>query len=395
MNDAATKSGPTVLVLADYFYPGFRAGGPIKSLKLMIERLGDVNFKVITRDRDLGNLAPYPESLLLHPSSHSNLVSVDYVDTTGILGKVRLVQAIRTSESDLLYLNSFWSPFFSQIPLLLVLFKIIPRQAILISPRGELAVSARSQSALKKAFVGGVAKRLYSRLPIVWHATSPSEASDIESYWQNANVKTVPNFSGQVERGVTGHAMANPPKCLFVSRVSPKKNLWHAIKAISLTSSATLDVIGPLEDANYVVRCQDLVSELGLTNRVRFLGERPPEELDQLYGKYDIFLFPTYNENHGHVITEALSHGLPVLCSSQTPWTNQLNKLGLVTPEPEDAQGFADEIESMRALPLDSYLELRRLCALFMTELAAEQNEKCATGMNDLVFSAALGRGTK
>src|SRR5208337_4230864 len=50
-----------ILCFASYFLPGFRAGGPIRSLQRSIETLeADFEFSVVTRDRDLGVDAPYP-----------------------------------------------------------------------------------------------------------------------------------------------------------------------------------------------------------------------------------------------------------------------------------------------------------------------------------------------
>ena len=54
---------PRVLILADYFLPGFRAGGPIRSLANLVEQLGDeFHFRIITRDRDFGERQAYSDT---------------------------------------------------------------------------------------------------------------------------------------------------------------------------------------------------------------------------------------------------------------------------------------------------------------------------------------------
>ena len=66
MTDELLKDGGStpsdharVLVLADYYLPGFKAGGPIRSLANMVDRLGDeFAFKIVTRDRDAGDQRP-------------------------------------------------------------------------------------------------------------------------------------------------------------------------------------------------------------------------------------------------------------------------------------------------------------------------------------------------
>src|SRR5215813_4412202 len=50
-----------VLVFADYYLPGFKAGGPIRTLANIMEQLGDeFEFRIVTRDRDYGDRSPYP-----------------------------------------------------------------------------------------------------------------------------------------------------------------------------------------------------------------------------------------------------------------------------------------------------------------------------------------------
>ena len=49
-----------ILITCDYYLPGWKAGGPIRSLSALVEYLGDeFQFKVITRDRDFGDSKPY------------------------------------------------------------------------------------------------------------------------------------------------------------------------------------------------------------------------------------------------------------------------------------------------------------------------------------------------
>ena len=53
-----------------------------------------------------------------------------------------------------------------------------------------------------------------------------------------------------------------------------------------------------------------------------FLGSIPHTQLPEHYSNSDIFCLPTLHENYGHVIIEALSYGLPVIISNNTPWKN-------------------------------------------------------------------------
>ena len=51
-----------VLVCIGYYLPGFKSGGPVRSMANMVAHLvDDVQFYIVTSDRDLGDDSPYPE----------------------------------------------------------------------------------------------------------------------------------------------------------------------------------------------------------------------------------------------------------------------------------------------------------------------------------------------
>jgi hypothetical protein len=52
----------TILTSVGYYLPGYKAGGPIRTLANMVGRLGDeFQFKIVTADRDFDDTKPYPE----------------------------------------------------------------------------------------------------------------------------------------------------------------------------------------------------------------------------------------------------------------------------------------------------------------------------------------------
>ena len=51
-----------ILIFIDWYIPAFKAGGPIRSVFNIVTQLSDVfEFYIITGDRDLGDLIPYPD----------------------------------------------------------------------------------------------------------------------------------------------------------------------------------------------------------------------------------------------------------------------------------------------------------------------------------------------
>jgi len=138
-----------VLVLAPYFVPGFKAGGPVRSVSNIIEGLGsEFEFYVLTKDRDLGDAKAYTHV------SHGDWQEVGYARVRylapGELGPRTLRRAMMQVDYDVVYLNSFFSLWSSIVPLILRRLALLPRKPVLLAPRGEFSQGAIALKALKK-----------------------------------------------------------------------------------------------------------------------------------------------------------------------------------------------------------------------------------------------------
>src|SRR5262249_32006310 len=124
-SEGGTKSKREILVLADYYLPGFKAGGPIRCLANIVAGLGDeFAFKVVTRDRDYGDGAPYPGIV---PNAWHSLGKARVLHLSpGNLNARTLRRVISESNSPVVYLNSFFSPFFTLRTLLLRWARALP-----------------------------------------------------------------------------------------------------------------------------------------------------------------------------------------------------------------------------------------------------------------------------
>ena len=125
---------PRVLVTADHYLPGFRAGGPIRTLSNLVEQLGaEYEFWIVTRDRDLGDDAPYAGIVpgRWHPLDAARVYHAAPQD----LAPAALARLLAATPADLLYLNSFFSPRMSILPLLLRRLGRIPQWPVVLAPR--------------------------------------------------------------------------------------------------------------------------------------------------------------------------------------------------------------------------------------------------------------------
>jgi phosphatidylinositol alpha-1,6-mannosyltransferase len=105
---------------------------------------------------------------------------------------------------------------------------------------------------------------------------------------------------------------------LTVSRMAihdRAKNLDAVIRAFAtLDTGATLEIVG---DGVLRPELEALAAELGVTDRVRFLGHVDEEALAACYARASTFVLPSSKEGFGIVYLEAWRHGVPVIGASE------------------------------------------------------------------------------
>ncbi len=313
------------LVICQYFEPGFRGGGPVRSIAQIVDTISeDVALCVVTRDHDAGDSARYRGlSGRWIPRGRS---SIFYLNLGNPKQIVQLAQELRRTSFDLLYLNSIWAPGFTVVPLLASRFRLIRIGSVLLAPRGELSPGALSLKSRKKSIFLRCFPFLVRGLKIVWHASTPLEASEIRSVFPDADVQIVLNQVALAAAPVPVKATRQGPvRFVFISRITPKKNLMLALRALAgLQSSAALHIYGPVDDANYWAQCKAVMTEIPQHIQVEYRGLLRPSQVPLIFAQYDAFVFPTLGENFGHVIAESLFASCPVISSDQTPWTEIL-----------------------------------------------------------------------
>lgn len=312
-----------ILVFIDWFLPGYKAGGQIPSVANLIKLLKDeADFFVVTSDRDEGDTAPYP-SVPTNQWIEKHDARIIYLSPEQQNRK--MLQKIITSQPfDHIYFNSFFSYRFTILPLMIAK-KRQPAAKILLAPRGMLGSGALAIKAFKKKLFLHIArfKGLYSN--IEWHASSSLEANEIRAiFGNNLTIKTaidislLPQHNLPPARNKTeGHL-----RLFFLSRITEKKNLHQALQFLPKVKARHIvfDIIGPVDDKKYWEKCQQTIQELPAFVEVNYKGSVAHTQLPEMLRSYHFFLFPTRNENYGHVIAEALVEGCPVIISDQTPW---------------------------------------------------------------------------
>jgi len=382
-----------ILCLLAVYLPGYKAGGPLRTVANMVDRLGsNFEFSIVTSDRDSLDREPYADIAINAWNRHGN-ANVFYASRSALAGKA-LTRLIAATPHDVLYLNSFFDPRFTVAPLVARRLRLLPDRPVVIAPRGEFSSGAFDMGRWKKRLYRSAAAKLGLYDGLTWHASSDYEAHDIKTALGSAARRIVvapdllPRLSS-VPRTDSRRRDGRPLHVCFVSRISPKKNLDFALRILSRVSMPIVfDIFGPIDDAKHWAHCQDLVRDLDGDVTVKYMGSVPHERVHDVFGEYDLFLFPTRGENFGHVVFESLAAGTPVLIADTTPWRN-LEKAGVGWDLPLGAESkFVEAIEAAARLTREEYASWRARVAEFAQTLLRDDS---AVEANRALFSRAAG----
>lgn len=373
---------PNILIFIDWFLPGFKAGGPIKSVSNIVNSLHqDFNFFIITSDRDIDDDKPY-ETEPLDKWIEKEYYQIAYLSEENRINFI--TKTIQENSFDTFYFNSFFSKKYTLDPLSIVK-KIKSNPKIIIAPRGMLGKGALKIKALKKGVFLFFAKLIGLYNNVIWHATDAGESNDIKLiFGNNSKVIVSPNISilniteSKIKKNKSELSL------VFFSRITQKKNLFYCLEILNklIDHNITLDIYGSIEDETYWKMCEDFIRKNNL--KVNYISKLNPLDVQSTLSNYHFLFFPTLHENYGHVIVEALSAGCGLILSSNTPWKNlQKSKIGWDI-DLENKNEFISVIEECFEMTQEEYNEYRKNCYNY---IEMETNKHNAIELTRKMFS--------
>jgi glycosyltransferase involved in cell wall biosynthesis len=110
-------------------------------------------------------------------------------------------------------------------------------------------------------------------------------------------------------------------RVLFLSRIHPKKGLADLVLAWGQVRQPGWQVViaGP-DEGGYEAVIRGLIKRHGLEADFDFPGVVAGERKERLFAEADIFILPTYSENFGIAVAEALARAVPVITTTGAPW---------------------------------------------------------------------------
>ena len=345
-----------VLVVADYYLPGFRAGGPVRAISNTIARLASsADFFVVTRDHDAGG-ARYPDVEAGGWTDRAT-ARVWYAPrlTVGLLR-----QCIDESDCDVIWLNSL----FSRASLVVLALRRMAHVEVpvLLAPRGELSPAALGIKPVRKAMAIRLLRWTGCLRPVHWLAASEVEAEGIKGTTGGASITCVPESVAPVPEADEPWPSKSRGqlRAVFASRLAPTKNLLFLLELLAVgNDDIRLDVIGPLDDRDYWARCRARIASLPPRVRVNYVGEVPHADLHSRLASYDLLILPSTGESFGHIVVEAWAAGCPVLVSDRTPW-RQLSERGIGWDVPLQHDAWAAALRAALDLGDGDHRVMRR-----------------------------------
>src|SRR6266478_2126725 len=215
-----------------------------------------------------------------------------------------------------------------------------------LSPRGMLVkdLIARRSRLAKSTWIHLIERSNVEQADAV-HLTSQLEATELERFgWRLPRRVIIPNAvdepisaTGNIASDVEA-ITSEQPLVLFLGRLSWKKGLDRLLHAFARTQSGILAVVGT-DDEKFAPKLVKLAAELRIADRVRILPRTViGSEKERLFAAARLFVLPSYSENFGNTVLEAMRRGVPVVVTSEVGAAEIVRTSGaglVVAGEPE------------------------------------------------------------
>lgn len=312
-----------ILIFIDWFLPGYKAGGPVRSMANMVEYLKDeYEFYIVTRNTDYTETTPYQG---INPNvwtDFSEHVKVFYT-TQEYQCLAAFKKILQADAFDVVYINGIYSWKFSIMPLIAVRRFTGPK---IVASRGMLAQSAIDVKGAKKKLFLKLVKLLNLYKGVVFHVTNNKEKEDvIRVLGPDLKVQVADNLpQKQLPQEKNIAKVKGELKLLSLARISPEKNTLFAIQQLvnlgQVQGEIVFDLYGQVYDTAYWEACRKVIKSLPENIKVSYKGLVAADRVGEMIQHYHALFLPSRGENFGHVILESLMSGRPVLISDQTPW---------------------------------------------------------------------------
>ena len=224
-----------------------------------------------------------------------------------------------------------------------------------IRPLGTLAAwGLSSRRPLLKRWSLALNERRMLRDAAVVQATSEQERLEAIAACRECHTVVIPNPVPVPADKQSRPRRAKPATLLFLSRIDPKKGLELLLEAFDRVAAADPDirlVIAGDGDSAFVAAIHRQAASLRCHDQVRFTGNVVGDLKNHLLADADLFVLPSYAENFGVAVVEAMANGVPVLISPNIGIHNEVTAASAGRTAECEAGAIADRIREMLGDP--------------------------------------------
>ncbi len=311
-----------ILIIMGRYLPGFRDGGPVRSIQNLTDRLGDdYDFNILTCDRDRGDTKPYP-GIRKGALNRVGNARVAYVKPHGF--SFRIIKKL-SDRADLIYLCGCFNDY-ARKTLLMKRMGMLDKP-VLVAAMGLFAHDEFHIKYPKKKAYTTIMDRTGCFGGVSWSCSSEQEINDVKREIRNTG-------SFYVARDLPVKVVGDPPakgkaagelRLFYLGRIAEVKNLKGAVKALLHTDTEGLrisfSIYGGMDDPAYYEECRELLDRLPENVSWEYRGLIPSDRVvETLRADEHVLIMDSLGENYGHAIYEALLAGCPVLISDRTSW---------------------------------------------------------------------------
>ena len=248
---------------------------------------------------------------------------------------------------DIVHIHALWNPMLS-VAAMMARCRKIP---IVWSTHGMTAPWAMAHKRFKKWIPWHLYQKSALSAATLIHATTNQEADwNRVLGFDNQQIVVPLGTDLPSERAVRIRRAADPLLVLFVGRIYPVKGLMNVVRAASELRDVSIRfrIVGP-DEANHQSELMAEAQQTGVASMFEWIGAKYGDELSAEYDACDLVMLPSFTENFGATVVDALAHCKPALTSCFTPWkVLQEKKCGWWVPN--DPRSLAETFRMIASL---------------------------------------------
>ena len=284
-------------------------GGTTEYVRLLAEKLGQQSeLHVVT------HTSQYPvemEQCRVH-YVHKNILGAMKQEWMSLLNEV---------QPDIVHVHGCWDPQCAWVQK----WSQVKGYQVILTPHGMLEpwIMMRNYWIKKVPALILYQKKAIRKADYI-HATAESEKENLLLLGYNDKIKVIPN-AVNVDSIRMKDSWKRTKTILFLSRVHVKKGINFLIEAAAALKTELEGyriIVAGEGDTAYIETLKQMASQAGVQDIISFAGGVYGEKKWNLFRKADVFVLPTFSENFGIAIAEALASGTPVITTKGTPWTD-------------------------------------------------------------------------